>query len=69
MTVVTGGMDDGGNHDGFLRRQNFVNHAAGKTFRVTPADVLARMPPALLQGVFHQNVKHPDNLSVVCIVA
>lgn len=45
MPVVSGGVQHGGDDHGVS--QHFVNHAVGKSFGITPADVLARMAAAV----------------------
>jgi hypothetical protein len=61
MFVVARGVQNCGHHDRMFRFQNFVNDAVGKSFRVTPADVLARMTAGIEQRIFRDRIPNLDD--------
>ena len=61
---MSGSVENSCHNDDFIRLVNFIDNAIGKTFGITPTNILLRMSARIEQGIFRQripNVKHSIN--------
>ncbi len=61
MFIIARGVQNCGNHNRMFRFQNFVDDAIRKSFRVTPADIFARMTAGVEQRIFRERIPDPND--------
>jgi len=58
---MTSGMNNDGDYYKTFFFDHFINHAVRKSFWITPANVLRRMPAAMQEWIYRQFIKHRQN--------